>query len=291
MLSREKLELLGISISEIAAALQAYNKNTPIGNYAVGDVSYDFRFDGEFVKETDLYNLIVRDNGSSSVSLKDVATFEKKYEKSDEILQKIGFYKKTGYNYISLNFNKKNGANIFSVSESAKKALEDYIAQRPDFSELKVVYVQDLSESIKDDYKQLSNNGLQTLIFVFIIVFLFIGARESFIALALITLSFAITFIALDTLGRSLNFLTNFSLVLSFGIAVDTLTVIIEGAVQKQKLGYSTKNAVLISIKELKSSLITGTFATLFAFLPMIFLPGIIGKFLSYIPITTFFML
>ena len=78
---------------------------------------------------------------------------------------------------------------------------------------------------------------------------------------------------------------------MSFGIAVDTLTVIIEGAVQKQKLWYSKMKAILLASKELQSSLITGTFATLFAFLPMIFLPGVIGKFLSYIPITTFFML
>jgi multidrug efflux pump subunit AcrB len=289
LLSKEKIELLGLTIQDVTSKIRAYNKNTPIGNYKVWDLKYDFRFDGEFSEISDLKNLIIRDNGASKVYLSDIADFEEEY--STKSIQKIGFYKSSGFNYISLNFNKKPWSNIFSVSRWAKDSLESYLKNNPEFTWLQVSYVRDLSEVIKDDYKQLSNNGIQTLLFVFVIVFLFIGIRESIIASVLIIISFAVTFIALDTLGRSLNFLTNFSLVLSFGIAVDTLTVIIEWAVQKQKLWYSKSTAVLLAIKELKSSLITGTFATLFAFLPMIFLPWIIGKFLSYIPITTFFML
>ncbi len=289
LVSEEKLEVLGITLQDITSKIRAYNKNTPIGNYKVGDFNYDFRFDGEFTDISDLENIIVRDNGASKVYLRDISTIKKEY--GEEKAQKIGFYQSSGFNYISLNFNKRPGSNIFSVSQSAKESLETYIKNNIEFEGLEIKYVRDLSETIQDDYKQLSNNGLQTLIFVFIIVFLFIGMRESLIASILIILSFSVTFIALDGLGRSLNFLTNFSLVLSFGIAVDTLTVIIEWAVQKQKLGYNKATATLLAIKEMKSSLITGTFATLFAFLPMIFLPGIIGKFLSYIPITTFFML
>ena len=289
LLSQERMELLGLTIQEVSSKIRAYNRNTPIGNYTVWDLNYDFRFDGELTEISQLESLVIRDNGASRILLKDIARIEKQYGKDK--IQKIGFHNASWYNYISLDFNKKPGSNIFEVSQGAKTSLETYIENNPEMKGLSVSYVRDLSDIIKDDYKQLSNNGLQTLIFVFIIVFLFIGIRESFIASLLILLSFAVTFTALDTLGRSLNFLTNFSLVLSFGIAVDTLTVIIEGAVQKQKLGYKTSTAALLAIKELKSSLITWTFATLFAFLPMIFLPGIIGKFLSYIPITTFFML
>lgn len=289
LLQKEKLELLWISVQEVNQKIRSLNKNTPIWNYKIGELNYDFRFDGEFSNISELENVIIRDIGNSQILLKDIASFRKTY--NDDIIRKLGFYKASGYNYISLNFNKKAGSNIFSVSQKAKENLEAYIAQDPELNWLKVTYVRDLSDTIKDDYKQLSNNGIQTLMFVFLIVFLFIGVRESFIASILIILAFSVTFTALEVLGRSLNFLTNFSLVLSFGIAVDTLTVIIEGAVQKQKLWYNKATAVYIAIKELKWSLVTGTFATLFAFLPMIFLPGIIGKFLSYIPITTFFML
>ncbi|WP_213348273.1 efflux RND transporter permease subunit [Candidatus Vampirococcus lugosii] len=85
-----------------------------------------------------------------------------------------------------------------------------------------------------------------------------------------------------------MNFLTNFSLVLSFGIAIDVIIVIIEGASEKLKLGYSNKNAILLAIKDLNKPMISGAATTLGAFLPLMFLPGMLGTFLAYIPITVF---
>ncbi|MDP2670229.1 MAG: efflux RND transporter permease subunit [bacterium] len=100
-----------------------------------------------------------------------------------------------------------------------------------------------------------------------------------------------ITFIVLDTFGYTLNFLTNFSLVLTLGIAIDTTIVIIEAASEKMKLGYNPKTAVLFAVKDFKNSIIAGTLTTLVVFIPMMVLPGVIGKFLAYIPITVFITL
>jgi len=61
-----------------------------------------------------------------------------------------------------------------------------------------------------------------------VIILLFVGLRESLIASILLPLAFFITFVFLDSINYSLNFLTNFSLVLTLGIAIDTMIVIIE---------------------------------------------------------------
>ena len=82
-----------------------------------------------------------------------------------------------------------------------------------------------------------------------------------------------ITFIVLDTFGYTLNFLTNFSLVLTLGIAIDTTIVIIEAASEKMKLGYNPKTAVLFAVKDFKNSIIAGTLTTLVVFIPMMVLP------------------
>ena len=111
------------------------------------------------------------------------------------------------------------------------------------------------------------------------------------IASILLPLAFFITFIVLNAIWFSLNFLTNFSLVLTLGIAIDTIIVIIEWAAERQKLWYTRKNAVILAVRDLKSPLISGTMTTLVAFLPMIFLPWILGRFLAYIPITVFLTL
>ncbi|MCD5375456.1 efflux RND transporter permease subunit [Candidatus Gracilibacteria bacterium] len=289
LISKEKIELLGLNISNIASILRAHNKNTPLGNFDIGDLSYDFRVDGEFKNITQLENTIIRSDGGSSVRLKDISTIEKKY--SDESIKSLGFYESTGFNYVTLSFNKRAGDNIFKVSKSAKNNIQEYLENTPGFENLSVKYTQDLGEAIIEDYQNLGQTALQTLVLVFITIFVFVGFRESMIASMLLSLAFFITFIVLNALGYSLNFLTNFSLVLTLGIAIDTIIVIIEGSSERQKLGYTPKHAVILAVRDLKSPLISGTMTTLVAFLPMIFLPGIMGKFLSYIPITVFITL
>jgi len=109
--------------------LRAFNRNTPIGNYTIGDLNYDFRFDGELADSNDLGNIIIKGSGASSVRLKDIATIQKEYKEKE--IKSLGFQDASGYNYVALSVNKKAGANVFSVSASAKKAIENYIATTP----------------------------------------------------------------------------------------------------------------------------------------------------------------
>lgn len=289
LISKDKLELLWLNLSSIANILRAHNKNTPLWNFEIWDLSYDFRVNGEFKNIAELENTIISWDGYSSIRLKDIAKIEKKY--SDESIKSLWFYQASGYNYVTLSFNKVAGGNIFKVSKSAKANIEEYLATTPGFENLSVKYSQDLWETIVEDYKNLWTTALQTLVLVFITIFIFVWFRESMIASMLLPLAFFITFIVLNALWYSLNFLTNFSLVLTLWIAIDTIIVIIEWASERQKLWYTAKHAVILAVRDLKSPLISGTMTTLVAFLPMIFLPGIIWKFLSYIPITVFITL
>ncbi len=286
---KEKLELLWLSVSWISNILRAYNKNTPLWNYEVGKLNYDFRFDGEFSDIEDLKNTIISWNGPSIIRLSDIAEISREYD--EDVIRTLWFYNETGKSYVTLAFNKSAWDNIFTVSSSAKLAIQEFLDTQPWFSDMKVEYSQDLGETIIEDYKNLGTTAIQTIILVFLTIFVFVGFRESMIASILLPLAFFITFIVLNTLWYTLNFLTNFSLVLTLGIAIDTIIVIIEWAAERQKLWYSRKNAVIIAVRDLKSPLISGTATTLVAFLPMIFLPWIIWKFLAYIPITVFITL
>ena len=88
-----------------------------------------------------------------------------------------------------------------------------------------------------------------------------------------------------------MNTLTNFSLIICLGIAVDTATVVIQGASEYIKEGYKPIHAALLSVKTYKNSLISGTATTVVVFIPLMSLPGIMGSFLAYIPITIFITL
>ena len=286
LLDKQKIELLGLSIRDISQNIKSYNKNTPIWNYTIWELKYDFRFDGELKDIEELKNIVLRGQNWSYVLLKDVSEIVTEY-KSGKI-QKLGFEWKTGYNYTSLVFNKKEWANIFQVSWLAKDSLNDFLKTNPEMQGLEILYTKDLSEVIIEDYANLWNTAITTLVLVFFTILLFVWLRESIIASLLIPLAFLITFIVLDTLWMSLNFLTNFSLVLTLWIAIDTVIVIIEWASEKLKLGYNRKAAILLAVKEYKAPLIAGTLTTLVAFLPLMFLPGVMWKFLAFIPITVF---
>jgi multidrug efflux pump subunit AcrB len=88
-----------------------------------------------------------------------------------------------------------------------------------------------------------------TIILVFLAMFLFVGWRDALFAIIALPLAFLATFIMLDGFGYTMNFLTNFSLIISFGIAIDTVIVIVEAASVNQKLGYNPRTAITLALR------------------------------------------
>lgn len=286
LLDKSKVEQLGLSIIEIANIIKSNNKDTPIWNFKVWSLNYDFRFEWELENLNALKNVIIRDNWISQVLLSDIAYFTSEYP-WDEI-RRFWWYNFSWKNYISVVFNKKEWANVFEASSSSKQSLENLLSNDPEFEWLSVKYSKDMSAEIIKDYENLSNTAITTIILVFLVIMFFVWFREWIIASFLLPLSFLITFSVLDLIWMSLNFLTNFSLVLTLWIAIDTVIVIIEWASEKMKLWYSRRSAIMLAIRDFRSPLISWTMTTLVAFLPLMFLPGIMWKFLVYIPVTVF---
>lgn len=198
-------------------------------------MNYDFRIDGELKSEEELEELPILLGGGKSIPLGQLAEIKKVYDDKDSILRVGTKEKGIGKAAVSLTFNKRAGASILSSSKQAKEsiaaALED-----PEYAELSSFYTLDLGAELSKDYNNLAVNMISTMLIVFLIVGFFVGAMESFVATVSIPLAFFVTFFVLNYLGLSLNFLTNFSLIICLGIAIDTATVIIQGASENIKL-------------------------------------------------------
>lgn len=136
--------------------------------------------------------------------------------------------------FVQMTFNKQPKKSVFSTAKEVRKILEEQVATFG--PEWHIEYGFDLAEVISEDYSNLGWNAVQTLILVFGCVFFFIGIKESLIAGISIPLAFLISILTLNWLDLSLNFMTNFSLVLSFGIAIDLTLVIIEETTKKTRL-------------------------------------------------------
>lgn len=279
-----RAQQLWLRTSDISNAIRNNNANQPLGNHRIDDLNYTFRIQGEIESEQDILNTpIVTSKGV--ITLWSLATVTRYYD--DNRVTRMWSYQKSGYNFVTLWFNKKKWANIFTSSDNAKQSLESLL-QTQAYQGLDISYTQDIADYVREDYQSLASNGLQTIFLVFFAILLFVGMKESVIASMTIPLAFLITFMVLNQLGLSLNFLTNFSLIICFGIAIDTTIVIIEWAHEKMRMWFDPKSAVLFAVRDYKRPLITGTTTTCVVFLPMLALPGITGKFLAYIPITIF---
>ena len=286
VLEKEKIDALGIDLSTIANAIKSLNLDLPIGNFSLGDKQYDYRISGKNTSSFEFLSTPISLANGGTITLGEISRIERDYASTTRDLVIIGDTG-SGKEYIGLTINKSDGYSIFAASDAAKKNIEE-IFDTPEFSGLGFIYGSDLAETIREDYKALAREATTTLVLVFIVIYLFVGFKEAVFASVTLPLAFLATFILLYAMGYSLNFLTNFSLILSFGIAIDTIIVIVQAASSKIKIGYNPKSAILLAINEYAIPIISGVATTIVVFVPMMTLPGILGKFLAYIPITIF---
>ncbi len=94
-----------------------------------------------------------------------------------------------------------------------------------------------------------------------------------------------IAFLVVQMLGMTINMMIMFGLVLAVGVLVDDPIVVVEYAERKLQEGVSKKEAFILAARKMFVPVVSATFTTLGAFIPLLFWPGIIGKFMSYLPI------
>lgn len=289
IVSDEKLNSLGISLASIASTISGYNRDQPIGNYAVWDKKYDFRIEGKNRESFDFLKTPISLPKWGTIELGEIATIERKYKNEAKNILYIGSSGSV-HEFVGLGINKTDGASIFAASSEGKAAI-DAAMQTAEFRDFGYMYGNDLANSISDDYEELLHEALTTLVLVFVAMYLFVGFRDSLFASVTLPLAFLATFLLLYYGGYTMNFLTNFSLILSFGIAVDTIIVIVQAASAKIRVWYDPRSAIMLALREYAVPVISWVTTTIVVFIPMMTLPGILGKFLSFIPITIFWVL
>lgn len=283
-----KLKSSWLTIDSISSTIKAWNKDIPVWNFKVWDKKYDFRIEWKYTDAISMLEIPLQLSGSNYIKLWDIATIERVYkDKSVSLLWNNDI---KWLPYISLLVNKVEWTSIFTASKNAKKIIEDTF-KTDSFKNFSYVYWNDIADTIKDDYRELAKEALITLTLVFVAMYLFVWFKDSIFATITLPLAFLSTFIILNYWWFSLNFLTNFSLILSFWIAVDTIIVIVQAASAKMRVWYDPETAIMLALKEYAIPIISWVLTTIVAFVPMMFLPGIMWKFLAYIPITIFWVL
>ncbi|MDX1740254.1 MAG: efflux RND transporter permease subunit, partial [Rhodothermales bacterium] len=183
---------------------------------------------------------------------------------------------------ISLNVKKRSGENILETA----REVEVILAAFPFPSGTRVEVTGDQSEQILTMVKDLENNIISGLIFVVAVLLFFLGMRNAFLVGIAIPLSMFVSFLVFDALGYTLNFVILFSLIIALGMLVDNAVVIVENIYRFREEGYSRFDAARLATAEVAGPVVASTATTVAAFAPMMLWPGIMGEFMSYLPLT-----
>lgn len=274
----EKLEAYSLPVNELIERLRGENTTVSAGAVDAGDMKPTVRVPGEFKTAEDINSLIVHEVNGKPVYLRDVATA------SLSTKDPTSYTRRDGRQAVSVSISKRAGSNAIWITDAVKKGLKEYKSELP--AGVDYAILTDESDQIKSMVSDLENNILSGLVLVLLVVLLALGARNAMFVSIAIPLSLGISFVVLQMIGFTLNTVVLFSLILAQGMLVDNAIVIIENIYRHIGLGKSPVKAAMDGTAEVAWPVITATATTVGAFAPMAFWPGIMGEFMSFLPIT-----
>jgi multidrug efflux pump len=274
----EKLAYYGLNIGTFQSAVRSENTNTSGGNIQLGRGRFQLRIPGEFKTPEEIYGLVLATHNGEPVYLKDVARVV------DGFKEETSISRLDGREAVNISVKKRSGENIIDISDSVDRIIEQDKATWP--SGTVITKVLDKAKDIRVMVADLENNIVSGLILVLVVIFFAMGFRNALLVSLAIPFSMLLTFTVLYILGITLNMVVLFSLTLALGMLVDNAIVIVENCYRFMEQGADRKEAVMKATSEVAYPVIGSTLTTLAAFSPMLFWPGIMGEFMSYLPLT-----
>jgi multidrug efflux pump subunit AcrB len=282
IVSPEKLQDYGINPLDFSKAIQNSAKSYPSGSILTDSSNFSLSIDASAVQLEDLRNLELN-IGGHVLKLSDVAMISDRAKPGTA----KAFYadsKTSAQQVVTFYVFKTEDANI---GETVEKVREEVTKTEKEFgSQFKIVSILDTAESVDEEFGNLSENFRDTIILVFITLFIFLGVRQATIASLTIPLTFFITFGVMTFIGLTLNFLSLFSLLLALGLLVDDTIVVVTAMTAYYRTGkFTPAETGLLVWRDFIVPIWTTTIATVWAFLPLLLSTGIIGEFIKTIPI------
>ena len=270
----------GLSINEVVRAISDQNSTIPSGTLNTGSREYLLRTLGSIDKVSDFESVIVRRSSDSSgvVRVSDVAEVVDGFDPDSSIARF------NGNPSINLRVIKVVKGNAVDIVDGVTQIVEEARWQNNGGSN--ITLFNDSTVQIASSLSVLSTNAVMGLFLLVIILWFFIGLRNALITALGIPVTFALTFLVLDLLGETINTNTLFGLVLVLGLIVDHAIVIIENSYRLQSNGLLRHDAAIEGSNQVIWPVVAATATTVAAFLPLMLLPGTIGKFLRVIPLT-----
>jgi len=288
VVNQAKLDQYGLRLIDVVSAIASANTSLPLGSISMDGINYALQFNGDIEDPSEVNDIALLSQNGTPVYVRDVA----KVSNGLEDAQNYSRVSKSGQPSVpslTLSVFKSSGGNIVKVADAVKQKLNELKETTLAGGDTLIEF--DAGDQVSKSLGDLTKTGIITVILVMVTLFLTIGWREAIVAALSIPLSFLIAFIGLYYSNNTINFVSLFSLILAIGILVDSGIVVTEAIHTRSSLFPTRTGAAEASLDEYARPLLAGTLATIAVFIPLFFVSGIVGKFISSIPFTLIFVL
>ena len=277
-LQPDKMASLGVSTSDISAAVNAQNIQSPAGNIGVEpmadpqEMKFTLRTKGRLKTVEEFENIVVKSNvDGSNVKLKDVA----KVALGAEMYASTANIKGTPAAMLSVA--QLPEANTIDLVNRVEAKMAELSKSFPNDLVYNVQY--DNTEFVREAIHEVISAIILAIILVSAVTYLFLGtARASLIPFCAIPVSLIGVFIFMAMLGFSINLLILFGLVLAVGLVVDDAIVVLENTQRHIQQGKSSREATEITMEEVFGAVVATSLVLMAVFVPVSFMTGITGQ-------------
>src|SRR5919109_2172586 len=276
----------GLTMDDLAGAIKAGSVYSGAGQFDGAHRTFVLQPNGQIGNADGYRDLIVaKSRDGSPVHLRDVA--EGRQSVLDERMSRTFWGR--GFNppgsVVVLAVSRQAGANAVEVANSVKALFPELRASLP--GSITLVPVFDRSQTIVNSVHDVRATLLIAIVLVVMVIYVFLGrATDTLIPAVALPLSLLLTFAVMDMLGFSINNLTLMALTLAIGFLVDDAIVFLENVVRRAEHGESILKATFNSAGEISFTILSMTLSLAAVFIPLVFLPGLLGRIFQEFSIT-----
>jgi HAE1 family hydrophobic/amphiphilic exporter-1 len=279
-LDPDKLRSYDLTVMDAIRALQSENILVPGGSMEQGARDLSLRTKGRLTRVRDFQNIVLAVKDGYQVKLGDVGQVEDGAEKAASTANV------DGQSGVILNIRKQSGTNTVAVAGALKQRLAEFRQRLP--AGYRMDIVRDQSTYIENATRTVQEHLVLGGFLAALVVLLFLGnLRSTIIAAVAIPTSIVSAFAVMSALGYTLNVITLLALTLAVGIVIDDAIVVLENVYRFiNEKGMSPFEAAIEGTREIGLAVLATTISLVAVFMPLAFMAGIVGRFMSSFGIT-----
>ncbi|MDF2439874.1 MAG: hypothetical protein JWN98_858 [Abditibacteriota bacterium] len=278
-----KLRSFNLTVNEVTRALQQQNVEVPGGRVEQAERTLTLRTRGRLQDVKDFETIVLRAENGAEVLLRDVARVE------DGVAEAESTSEINGRATVQLRVLKQSGTNTIAVIEGVKERLHEIAASAPADYDIRVV--RDQTDYIEAALHSVQEHLILGAILASLVVLVFLwNWRSTVISAIAIPTSLVATFSLMYYMGFTLNLITLLALTLAVGIVIDDAIVVLENIYRYiEEKGMTPFQAAIEAPKEISLAVLATTLSLVAVFLPVAFMSGIVGRFMSSFGLTMAF--